>query len=389
MTICGVRCSVYLNNRYHDPTLGHFTTVDPLVGQTGQPYLYVNGNPTTLSDPSGLCAADVNGARERCTRPRAGTMAGWLASLKSASRRHSVATDAHTRRAALLVVPDGRDAVRFQGEVRFADLNNACDELTGCLFTTQTIVGRGLTLEEQKSTDFDGIGSAIIETGCLIPALGLACGIGQTASAWGEAIGGVDATSSESGLRFSAQATVLTSNWRYDDTGQLVAYDTRVSSQTIGLEYDPDVFKELYDAEVGLNLEASLFRLAPPIGTTAITEAVSMAWIGTDPVSGGPSYTGVATRSNLVRFNMSRLFRLLTCLATALVGVSVGAACSQNHASDEPMRRRCPVDECSDTINQILDSIEDLRIDGLTYGAKTDQGQRIGRGSVSLPSMPP
>ena len=45
---------VYLNNRYHDPTLGHFISVDPLVGQTGMPYLYANGSPATLSDPSGL-----------------------------------------------------------------------------------------------------------------------------------------------------------------------------------------------------------------------------------------------------------------------------------------------------------------------------------------------
>jgi len=45
---------VFLNNRYHDPVLGHFVSVDPLVGKTGQPYLYANGNPSTMSDPSGL-----------------------------------------------------------------------------------------------------------------------------------------------------------------------------------------------------------------------------------------------------------------------------------------------------------------------------------------------
>ena len=45
---------VYLNNRYHDPTLGVFISVDPLVSQTGEPYIYASGNPTTLSDPSGL-----------------------------------------------------------------------------------------------------------------------------------------------------------------------------------------------------------------------------------------------------------------------------------------------------------------------------------------------
>ena len=46
----------YLHNRYQDPTTGIFLTVDPQITQTGQPYLYANGNPASLSDPSGLCA---------------------------------------------------------------------------------------------------------------------------------------------------------------------------------------------------------------------------------------------------------------------------------------------------------------------------------------------
>ena len=56
-----------LNNRYYDPTVGVFISVDPLVSATGNPYLYAGGNPTTRSDPSGLCAPDVGGAREVCT----------------------------------------------------------------------------------------------------------------------------------------------------------------------------------------------------------------------------------------------------------------------------------------------------------------------------------
>ncbi len=51
----------YLNNRYQDPTTGIFLSVDPLVGKTGTPYLYANGNPTTLSDPTGLAACDDDG----------------------------------------------------------------------------------------------------------------------------------------------------------------------------------------------------------------------------------------------------------------------------------------------------------------------------------------
>lgn len=46
---------MFLNNRYHDPTLGLFISVDPLVNVTGEPYLYAGGNPTTYSDPTGLC----------------------------------------------------------------------------------------------------------------------------------------------------------------------------------------------------------------------------------------------------------------------------------------------------------------------------------------------
>jgi len=48
------RSLVYLNNRYHDPTLGVFISVDPLVIMTGEPYVYGAANPVTYSDPSGL-----------------------------------------------------------------------------------------------------------------------------------------------------------------------------------------------------------------------------------------------------------------------------------------------------------------------------------------------
>jgi len=74
---------VFLNNRYHDPTTGVFISVDPLIGKTGQPYLYANGNPATLSDPSGLdpgWAHDNDpcndGGYYECATPKAGPNAG-------------------------------------------------------------------------------------------------------------------------------------------------------------------------------------------------------------------------------------------------------------------------------------------------------------------------
>jgi RHS repeat-associated protein len=53
----------YLNNRYHDPQLGMFISVDPLVTATGEPYIYASAKPTTLSDPTGLepgCSATAS-----------------------------------------------------------------------------------------------------------------------------------------------------------------------------------------------------------------------------------------------------------------------------------------------------------------------------------------
>ena len=44
----------YLNNRYYDPILGVFTSVDLLVRSTREPYAYGSSNPVTLSDPTGL-----------------------------------------------------------------------------------------------------------------------------------------------------------------------------------------------------------------------------------------------------------------------------------------------------------------------------------------------
>jgi RHS repeat-associated protein len=54
----------YLNNRYHDPTLGRFISVDPLVAKTHDAYGYGRNNPITLVDPLGLeegCGASARG----------------------------------------------------------------------------------------------------------------------------------------------------------------------------------------------------------------------------------------------------------------------------------------------------------------------------------------
>ena len=52
----------YLNNRYHDPVLGAFISVDPLVTMTGDAYVYGHANPILFSDPSGLIYDNPDGS---------------------------------------------------------------------------------------------------------------------------------------------------------------------------------------------------------------------------------------------------------------------------------------------------------------------------------------
>lgn len=52
---------IYLVNRYYDPATGQFTSIDPEVRQTLQPYAYTTGDPVTETDPTGL-AVNLKGA---------------------------------------------------------------------------------------------------------------------------------------------------------------------------------------------------------------------------------------------------------------------------------------------------------------------------------------
>ena len=67
------RGGLFLNNRYHDPALGSFISVDPLVTSTGQPYIYAGGNPTTYSDPSGLCPPNADCYEDALKAPNTGS----------------------------------------------------------------------------------------------------------------------------------------------------------------------------------------------------------------------------------------------------------------------------------------------------------------------------
>ena len=50
-----------LVNRYYDPNTDQFTSFDPLVSETGQPFSYADDDPVNGSDPSGLDCGGFGG----------------------------------------------------------------------------------------------------------------------------------------------------------------------------------------------------------------------------------------------------------------------------------------------------------------------------------------
>lgn len=49
---------IYLIGRYYDPETGQFLSVDPLVAETGQSYVYTGDDPVNGVDPLGLCTSN-------------------------------------------------------------------------------------------------------------------------------------------------------------------------------------------------------------------------------------------------------------------------------------------------------------------------------------------
>jgi len=67
---CSTQCSRGRTiNRYYDPATDQFLSIDPLVAQTGQAYVFTNDNPLNLADPLGL-----RGVTNLCAQIRMGCL---------------------------------------------------------------------------------------------------------------------------------------------------------------------------------------------------------------------------------------------------------------------------------------------------------------------------
>ncbi|HEV7759898.1 MAG TPA: RHS repeat-associated core domain-containing protein, partial [Acidimicrobiales bacterium] len=84
----------YLNARYYDPETAVFLSPDPLYDpgrpQTINPYAYGLGNPTTMSDPSGLCAAIDGLCPARWKDPYAEAIASTHGGTERSAAAHAV-----------------------------------------------------------------------------------------------------------------------------------------------------------------------------------------------------------------------------------------------------------------------------------------------------------
>jgi len=49
---------IYLTNRYYDPATGQFTSVDPALSESMQPYAYAGDDPVLDSDPTGMLSSN-------------------------------------------------------------------------------------------------------------------------------------------------------------------------------------------------------------------------------------------------------------------------------------------------------------------------------------------
>ena len=85
----------YLHNRYQDPTIGIFLSVDPLIQKTGEPYLYASGNPTTLKDPTGLDVDDRGPCADQYSRT---TCNAWVTAEVQATQYLATGEDPENRR---------------------------------------------------------------------------------------------------------------------------------------------------------------------------------------------------------------------------------------------------------------------------------------------------
>jgi len=129
----------YLRARYYDPSSAQFLTVDPLVGETGQSYAYVDDAPLNATDYSGLCGvgpvslpcpSDVTAFAGQVFASATGLTPAYAPPAQDTSRFFACAPSSYTTgrsnvvaAAMLFLLPSGEggDAVRL-GDLSLSEI---------------------------------------------------------------------------------------------------------------------------------------------------------------------------------------------------------------------------------------------------------------------------
>jgi RHS repeat-associated protein len=153
----------YLNNRYLDPTLGRFVSVDPLINITRDAYGYARNNPISYSDPSGL-DIDQQGtgtnsmgcnkcSQDPVKRPRGENVSPSVTITTAGSATVSGETATKIQSTAKDIVGRGQ-SVGACGDLSFG-LGGVGFDVSGCVIATDTTWGftesAGYGLQSSKS----------------------------------------------------------------------------------------------------------------------------------------------------------------------------------------------------------------------------------------------
>jgi RHS repeat-associated protein len=136
---------IYLRARHYDPTTGQFTTVDPLLAITEEPYGYVGGNVANRNDPLGLYWGEefVNTAVEVATQGAADCLDVLDANCETIAEQHPEGSNqvADTAGGYLNAVTLGLGEKMFDDEVSWGSSHAQMGSLLGAVMLLPLAVG--------------------------------------------------------------------------------------------------------------------------------------------------------------------------------------------------------------------------------------------------------
>jgi len=184
------------------------------------PYLYGDGSPVTLSDPSGLCAADVYGARERSCQATAKAATDSVRSLVEQGMNAWQTVEGPWQRSVQVVPDQGSEAPYISVLSGLDPYHGECRAEVGCVARSATVLQNGATIGEDGSLQWQDQAVAIaIKVACMAP--GASSATCRSYSIGSELIS-IGSGSAESDMTYKQGFLVMLVNWELNSEGLLI-----------------------------------------------------------------------------------------------------------------------------------------------------------------------